>query len=161
MTMIFHLRIGAPSQQQQAAPPPPPLHTESSEPLLDVFDGHSSGSAPPSMPSSHHSSTADLFNTAPTVPAAPTSGGSLLDMDGPHYNHGNQNSSSVHHDFMGMTAPVAPSQPPSGYGQQQQQQQQRPPQQQQPQRNSTNVFDSFGASQGANNQGPFGDLNWG
>jgi len=164
-----------PPQQQHQAAPPPPRHMESSEPLLDVFDGHSSGSAPASMPSSHQSSTADLLNSAPPVPAAPSSGGSLLDMDGPHYNHGNQHSSSVHHDFMGMTAP---SQPPAGYGQQpmppppQQQQppvgygqpqhQQRPSQQQPPQQQqrSSNAFDSFTTSQGGTDNGPFGDLNW-
>lgn len=167
-----------PPKQRQAAPPPP-RHTESSEPLLDVFDGgHSSGSAH----SSHHSSTADLLNSAPPVPAAPTSGGSLLDMDGPHYNHhGNQHGNSVHHDFMGMTAPpVTPSQPPAGYGRQQQQQptpqqpqrqqQQRPPQQQQapppqqqqPQRNNNaNAFDSFTTNKGGNkDQDPFGGMSW-
>lgn len=169
---------GAPPVQQHQAPAPaPPRHTESSEPLLDVFDGQTSGSAPASMPSSHHSSAADLLGSAPPVPQAPTSGGSLLDMDGPHYNsnHGNQHTSSVHHDFMGMTAPVTPAQPPAGYRQQQQPtpQQQYPPQQQQappqqratpqqpppPQRNS-NAFDSFSTAKGGNDQGPFGDLNW-
>lgn len=162
-----------PPQQQarQTSNPAPPRHTESSEPLLDVFDGggQATTSAPSSMPSSHQSSTADLLNSAPP-PAAPTSGGSLLDMDGPHYNHGSQtqHNSSAHHDFMGMTAPVTPSQPPAAgaYGQQQAPpppQQQPPTQQratsQQSQRNS-NAFDSFTASQGGNNHGPFGDLNW-
>lgn len=161
----------APVQQQRQATSAPPRHTESSEPLLDVFDGgHSSGSAH----SSHHSSTADLLNTAPPVPAAPTSGGSLLDMDGPHYsNHGNQhNSSTVHRDFMGMMAPpvTTPSKPPVGYGQQQQQQQPTPhqPQQQQqqapqqPQQRNSNAFDSFTANKGGNQDpsDPFGGMSW-
>ena len=112
------------------------------------------------MPTSQQSSTADLLssNHPTTIPSAPTSGGSLLDMDGPHYNHSSQQqSSSAHHDFLGMTAPAAPSHPPAGYGQQQPRpppQQQAPPQQQQ---RTSNAFDGFSTQ---NNQGPFGDLNW-
>lgn len=159
-----------PQQRQNA--PPPPRHTESSEPLLDVFDGgHSSASAP----SSHHSSTADLLNSAPPVPAAPTSGGSLLDMDGPHYsNHANQQQSSNVHHFMGMTSqpPATPSQPPNapGYGQQQHQQptpHQQQPAQQQPrpsqqapqQARSGNAFDSFSVNKGKDDD-PFGGMSW-
>lgn len=153
-------------QQRQTAPPPP-RHTESSEPLLDVFDGgHSSGSAP----SSHHSSTADLLNSAPPVPAAPTSGGSLLDMDGPHYsNHGNQQQSSNAHHFMGMTSqpPSTPSQPPTaGYGQQPTPHQQRqaqhqslPPQQIPQQTRTGNAFDSFSSTK-VKDDDPFGGMSW-
>lgn len=161
-------------QQQQQHQTAPPRHMESSEPLLDVFDGGGGQTSSGSAHSSHHSSTADLLgNTSAPPPAAPTSGGSLLDMDGPHYSHNTQqHSSSMHHDFMGMTNPVAtstPSQQPhaSGYGQQpqpsQQRQQQPPPQQRAtPQApRSGNAFDNFTTSQqGGKDHGPFGDLNW-
>jgi hypothetical protein len=180
-----------PKQQTGTAPPPPPRHMESSEPLLDVFDSTPtpSGSSPSSLHGSAHNSTADLLNASAHAPIPTSSSASLLDMDGPMYNH---SSHSAHNDFLGMTAPATHSQPPQPYGMQPQQQarpqqppqaprsggvpmqqaprsggvpmqqQQRPMQQQAPQvPGSGNAFDSFTATQTKDqDQGPFGGLNW-
>jgi hypothetical protein len=185
-----------PKQQTRTAPPPPPppppRHMESSEPLLDVFDSTpaSAGSAHSSLHGSAHNSTADLLNASAHAPTPTVRSASLLDMDGPVYNHSSQ---SAHNDFLGMTAPSTHQQPPppQPYGMQQQQQQQARPQQppqaprsggvpmqQQPPRSggvplqqqrpmppqaprSGNAFDSFTATQSKDeDQGPFGGLNW-
>jgi hypothetical protein len=174
-----------PPKQQTRTAPPPPRHMESSEPLLDVFDSRpaSGGSAPSSLQVSAQNSTADLLNASAHAPApvpSPTSGGaSLLDMDGPMYNH---SSHSAHNDFLGMMAPATPSQPTQAYGMQQQQQQARPQQPPQAPRSggvpmqqqqrpiqqpppqaplSGNAFDSFSATQTKDqDEGPFGGLNW-
>lgn len=182
-----------PPKQQTRTAPPPPRHMESSEPLLDVFDSRpaSAASAPSSLQGSAQNSTADLLNTSAHTPA-PTGGGgaTLLDMDGPMYNH---SSHSAHNDFLGMMAPATQPHPQQPYGMQQQQQarpqqppqaprsggvpmqqaprnggvplqqQQRPMQQQQPPQapRSGNAFDSFSATQTKDqDQGPFGGLNW-
>jgi len=143
-------------------------------PLLDVFDGPSPQSAPPSNLLDVHTTS-----QAPHPTAAPASGGSLLDMDAPASYAGSgaggaSAPSSAHNDFLGMTAgaPAAtPAQPPrqqpaaaapgTGYPQQQRPAVPAPtPQmgvQQQPPRapSSGNAFESF-----STNAGPFGGLEW-
>jgi DIX domain len=118
-----HNHTPAPQRHHAPAPAPqpargPPAHSSSMA---------STGSA---------ASVDDLFGSPP-VPAAPTSGGSLLDF-GDHTS--TPAPAAVHADFLGMTAPAAhatPQAPTSGnypgnpniYGSQTQQQ--PPPQQQQ------------------------------
>jgi hypothetical protein len=96
-------------------PRAPPSHQSSmasqgSADHLDIFDG-------PTLASSATTPAAEpnLFDAHPSVPtSAPTSGSSLLDMS---HSYGSQpQTSSVHADFLGMTAPTpAAATPQAGY----------------------------------------------
>jgi hypothetical protein len=161
----------------RAVPPPraPPshstsMHSSSSADHLDIFDSAPPAQAAPQpMPHSAPPSTANLFDTHHHAPApATSSGSSLFDMDG-GFGHAAPAASSVHNDFLGMTAPpmATPSRPPpqqqggypgstpahNPYGQPAPTPQTIPRPPQAPLSGGANVFDGF-----SNQQGPFGGL---
>ncbi len=127
-------------------PPPQPAPPASSGDanLLGGFDAHHVAPA---------ASEGDLLGVAPV----PSSGGGLLDMDGPATHHAPSSHSSAHDDFLGMTATPISSPPVSG-GNAPTQVPQIPVQQQNRMNrpsSSNNAFNTF-----SNNAGPFGGLEW-
>jgi len=145
-----HTDVHTPASSASAPPPrAPPSHASStgSGDHLDIFDGPSPAATAAATATA---TTPNLFEAHP--PSAPASGSSLLDFGASP--PGPANSSSVHSDFLGMTAPTQQQKQQQLQQQQLQQQQLQQQQQQQQQRPPPGqTFNSY-----SKQAQPFGDL---
>ena len=105
----------------------------SSDSLLGAFDDHPAPAPAASAASSVHSNSENLLDVDShhKIPPAPTSGGSLFDMDnlGSQRSSGANSPASEHNDLLNMAAPTHPSNHGGPMPVQPMQQQGRPPQQ--------------------------------